>query len=191
MVLVRRLLFLVGYFLFFGPPRALDLQRSENAKGGELSGLPTWAVLGIEAMVRGGSLLVFAVSIEALLGSYWYSHFMLDLVMGVVILVGLGHMLAYYLIFSVFEKRLGRLTGRVYRFARNICYAFLPGLAVIDAMLLWQALRPLELIPVNSLGVGYWISTAVLLAIGLLEAAIVKRQPLGLDKTLSGSNAAS
>lgn len=184
MIDARRILFLLGYFLFFGPPRALDLQRNENAKEGELSGLPILLVVLAEALIRGGTLLLFAVSLELLLGSYWYSHFRFDLIMGVVILVGSGHIISYYLIFVMLANKLGDSACRIYRYARNFFYAFLPGLAVITSILLWHAFNPLLELSDQTLVTAYEVCTILLLIIGTIEASLVKRKPLGLDKAI-------
>lgn len=184
MQFVAQLLFLLGYVLFVGPPRAIDLQRKESRNGGELSGLPVWLVLVIEAIIRVGLLLVVSVLLEQMLGYYWYSQLRIDAVIGLLLLVGGAHMAIYYLMFVLLVHKIGLAAGRLYRVFRNLLYSALPGAPVLMIMYLWEGIQPGLSFTDEQRFTAYLFSALPFVLAGIVEAILVRRKPLGLDHNI-------
>jgi len=182
---LNRLLFLFGYVLFVGPPRALDIAVAERRKGGELSRVPVWGVVLVEGMLRCVLLLGIAVAFEQLISPYWYAWLEIDRSAFIMLIVGALHMMSYYLILHRFHKRLGARAFKLYRFMRNIGYALLPGLAVVTVGLLYDAQLVVSEFTLQQQYLVYSVVTAIMLVIGLLEAVLVSRNPQGLDSYLN------
>lgn len=181
---LNRLLFILGYILFVGPPRALDIAVSERRKGGELASVPVWGVLVVEGLLRLILLLIVAVSFEQLISSYWYSWLEIDRSAAVMLVVGSLHMLAYYLILHRFQRRIGSRAFRAYRLVRNLAYAFLPGLAVVTLALLYDSQQVIASVDLQLQASIYAGVTSVMLIAGIVEAVFVSRVPQGLDDYL-------
>lgn len=181
---LNRLLFILGYILFVGPPRALDIAVSERRKGGELAGVPVWGVVLVEGLLRLVMLLVVAVSFEQLISSYWYSWLEIDRSAAVMLVVGSVHMTVYYLILHRFHRRIGSRAFRLYRLLRNVAYAFLPGLAVVTLALLYDAQRVTPIFDMYRQLLIYGTVTVLMLVAGISEAVLVSRTPQGLDEYL-------
>lgn len=177
-------LFLLGYILLVGPPRALDLQVKERKSGGELADQPLVLVLVVELMLRSALLLLVAVLAEELMGKFYYDHFKLDLMMAIFIASGLVHAIFYYIFIGLLYPRIGRTALRLYRFGRNMAYAALPGLVTIIPPLIWQTKNQIPPFSGDLIEVIYFGTFAVMALAGTIEALILHRKPLGLDKSL-------
>lgn len=181
---LNRLLFVLGYILFVGPPRALDIAVSERNKGGELSRVPVWGVVLVEGMIRLVILLSAAVLLEQTITPYWYSWLEIDRSAAVVLVAGCLHMVVYYLLLHRFRARIGFKAFRIYRLLRNISYAFLPGLGAVTLGLLYDAQQSTPSFYSHLQLTVYVIVTATFLVVGISEALIVSRTPQGLDTYL-------
>lgn len=181
---LNRLLYILGYILFVGPPRALDLAVSERKRGGELARVPVWGVLLVEGLFRLVLLLSVAVFFEQLITPYWYSWLEIDRSAMIMLLIGSLHMISYYLLLHRFYKKLGSRTFRIYRLLRNIGYAFLPGLAAVTLALLYDAQQVTPVVDLQIQSMIYAGVTIVMLAAGIGEAILVSRTPQGLDSYL-------
>lgn len=181
---LNRLLYILGYILFVGPPRALDIAISERKRGGELAAVPVWGVLFLEGMLRLVLLLSVAVLFEQVIGSYWYSWLEIDRSAFVMLIAGSAHMVAYYLLLHRFRRSLGTRAFRVYRLVRNISYALLPGLAAVTLSLLYDAQRVTSVVDLQVQSFIYAGLTGLMLVLGVGEALLVSRVPKGLDSYL-------
>lgn len=179
-----RLLFILGYVLFVGPPRALDIAVSERRNGGELASIPVWGVLVVEGMLRIVLFLIVAVVVEQLITPYWYSWLEIDRSAGVILAIGLLHMTGYYLILHRMRRVLGVKAFRIYRLLRNIGYAFLPGLAAVTLGLLYDSQAAVQVFTEHRQLIVYGAVTSVMLIVGSAEALFVSRLPQGLDQYL-------
>lgn len=179
-----RLMFIPGYLLLISPPRAIDLRTKERAQDGELSRQPLIVVLGIEFLLRGAVLLVLAVGAEQLVGDRFYETYHFDYLGILLIVIGAFHTLIYYLFLGLFQPQLGQVGFRVYRLLRNLAYAFLPGIVALLPVLLWQNLKGVEPFSGTLPSQVYLSVTALMILAGIIEAAITKRRPLGLDENL-------
>jgi len=181
---INRILFVLGYLLFVGPPRAIDLAISERKKGGELAKLPVLAVLIVEALVRASTLLFAAVALEQIISVYWYSWLRIDRSALVMLIVGSIHMFSYYLFIYHYRKRLGQQGFRLYRLFRNLSYALLPGLVVVTLLLLVDGLRSTPWFSEELQLAVYAGVSLFMIGVGLIEFMIVSRVPQGLDTAL-------
>jgi len=177
---IKRILFVLGYITFVGPPRALEMSQSENRHAGELAGKPIWIALLAEAMLRGVTLVLLAVVAETVLGNFWYNWLHIDLMIGVIIMAGSGHMIAYYLFLLYPNSRAQAPRHRAYRLVRNLCYALLPGLPVAAGILLFDGLKPAPEASVQFIVSTYTAIYIFCLVLGLFEALRARRRPLGV-----------
>jgi len=177
--------YLLGYVLLITPPRAIDLTATERAHQGELSKQPLFIVMIIELFIRIALVLIVAVSIESLITKTTYETYILDVVFGMIVILGACHSLFYYLLLGYLRVSIGfKIAIRLYRLARNLCYAAIPGLIVVIPLLVWrwkQNQLPFEDGVVYEI---YLFTTLLMVMAGVVEALIMKRKPLGLDKTL-------
>ncbi|MCP4077414.1 MAG: hypothetical protein GY744_14680 [Gammaproteobacteria bacterium] len=173
---------LLGYVLLIVPPRAIDLTVSERARRGELAKQPLFIVMIVELLIRIALILLVAVSLESLLSNNLYESYMLDTVFGMIVCLGICHSFCYFLLLGYLHDSIGLKLGmRLYRLLRNLCYAAIPGLVAVVPLLLWkwnQAQMPFEDGLVYQV---YSITTLLMIIIGVVEALIMKRKPLGLD----------
>ncbi|TNG00659.1 MAG: hypothetical protein EP297_03450 [Gammaproteobacteria bacterium] len=180
--ILRNILFFVGYISLVGPPRAIELKAYADRKQDELAGKPLYIVMLVEFILRGGLILLLAVTIESLLGDQQYELYRLDIFLGALIVSGACHSCAYYLAFGVLRKK--RRSNRVYRFGRNFSYAVIPAFFSAGIVLAWQNFN--QKIPFEGglVEKAFIITWAVFLLAGLIEATIAKRQPTGLGDKL-------
>lgn len=178
------LLFVAGYVLFLGPPRAYEIAKKQRENDGELASQPLWVVLLVEAMFRGVVLVGLATVVESFLGKAWYSWLRIDQSVAVLLVAGLIHMLVYYLVFKSRQRRRKAALGRVYRLLRNLSYALTPGLALVTVVLAIDKLRATPELTDSDLHMTYAITTAIFLFIGIVEALFVKRRPAGLGSVV-------
>lgn len=178
------LLFVAGYILFLGPPRAYEIAKKQQENGGELASQPLWVVLIVEAMFRGVMLVGLATVVESFLGTAWYGWLRIDQSVAVLLLAGLIHMLVYYLVFKSRQRRRKAMLGRLYRLLRNLSYAMTPGLAVVTLALAVDRLQATPELTDNDLHMTYAITTAIFFLIGVVEALFVKRRPTGLGSVV-------
>ncbi|MCP3688098.1 MAG: hypothetical protein GY784_06765, partial [Gammaproteobacteria bacterium] len=172
--------------LLIAPPHAIDLTQSESANQGELAKQPLFIVLLTELLIRMALLLIIAVLSESLLSNTVYSTYMLDTVFTIFAGLGVCHSFAYFLLLGYLRTYIGsRPAMKLYRLLRNLCYAPIPGLLAVMPLLLWK--WELEQMPFDDGLVFqvYYLTTLLMIAAGLVEALVMKRKPLGLDKHLS------
>lgn len=174
------LLFFAGYILFLGPPRAHEIAQQQRANSGELASQPLCVVLLVEAMFRGVLLVGLATVVESFLGRGWYSWLRIDQSIAVLLVAGLIHMLVYYVVFKLRQRRRKAMLGRLYRLLRNMSYAMTPGLAVVTIFLAFDRLKATPELTERDLYTTYVVTTVIFLVIGMVEALLVKRRPAGL-----------
>lgn len=174
------LLFVAGYVLFLGPPRAFEIAEKQRVTNGELASQPLWVVLIVEAMLRGVLLVGLATAVESFLGKDWYSWLMIDQSVAVLLLAGLLHMLIYYVVFKSRKRRRKAMLGRIYRLFRNLSYAVTPGLAVVTLALTFDRFKATPDLTTSDLYAMYGATTSIFLLVGVAEALFVKRRPAGL-----------
>jgi len=178
-------LYLLGYVLLISPPRSIDLTFNERARRGELSKQPLFIVMMIEFLIRSALLLILAVSIESLMTKMVYETYKLDVVFSAMVLLGAFHALSYYLLLGLLRASIGLdLSIRLYRLFRNLCYAAIPGLFTVMPLLVWKWKQ--QQIPFEDglVFFVYLITTLVMAVLGIIEAMLMNRKPLGLDNHL-------
>lgn len=176
-------LFLMGYVLLIGPPRAVEISSHANAIGDELQGKPIWVVILTEFIFRSGIFLVVAASIESFLGDQLYEQYRLDLFLGSLIFAGLIHTFAYYASYCLIKSS-GHSLSRIYRLGRNFAYATVPAFLAAGLVVIWQDANDIELFSgdyLDQVFLGTWIIFVIL---GLFEALLMKRIPTGLGQIL-------
>jgi hypothetical protein len=176
------MLFILGYLLVVGPPRASNLHVMEREQAGELKNQPLLVVLIVEYLMRSVMLLLIFFGVESLVGKFIYETYLLDY-LGL-LLLGLGalHTFSYYLCFALLKQNTKGVRLRLYRLLRNLTYSWLPGVGLVGLLLLVEFLQEKE--PFTHLEMFmnvYLFSTAIVLLISMIEWALVKRHPLGLD----------
>jgi len=178
--------YILAYISFIAPPRANQILRYHKTHNGELKRLQVGSVLLIETTLRSMMLISIAVVLEWLLGKGLYETLLLDSALGVVLVGGVLHACAYYGFFlrSMFSEK---NSERLYRVVRNLCFALLPGLAI----LFFVNLYVLNFFAPNAVDLRLveWYSAISTFfgAIGIIEAFVVKRAPLGVDQEISGN----
>jgi len=177
MSFLKSILFLIGYCVFLGPPRAFEIQVSHRATQGELSGLPFWLILSVETLFRAIFLILCATVVENAIGSFWYAWLRIDFSLAILLCAGSVHALAYFYLFIERGRRRKRFVGLVYRLVRNLCYALTPGLVAATLMLLLDGQKPTPQLSQEGLMVVYGSVSALFLVLGIAEALIVKRRP--------------
>jgi hypothetical protein len=177
------LIYFFGYLLLITPPRSLDLTVSERAHKGELAKQPLFVVMLVEFSIRAALILIIAVSLESLMTKTIYETYMLDTVFSMIVGLGACHSFFYFLLLGYLRNQIGVETAmKLYRMLRNLCYAAIPGLVAVVPLLLWkwsQEQLPFEDGLVLRL---YYLTTLLMIVIGLIEALVMRRKPLGLDK---------
>ncbi len=181
-----KLFHLLGYLLLIAPPHAIDLTVSESARQGELAKQPLFIVMLAELLIRVAFILIMAAGIESLLSNAIYETYMLDTVFSMIVGLGVCHSLFYYIFPGYLRTYIGsRASMKIYRLLRNLCYAPIPGLVAVMPLLIWK--WKLEQMPFDDGLVFqvYYFTTLLMIAAGLIEALVMKRKPLGLDKNLN------
>ena len=174
------------YFLMVAPPRVFKIKARQLKTQGELANLPTYMIMIIELAVRFAIVLVIAASIEGLIGNTLYEINHIDMFFIAIMAIGSFHSVVFYLIFrlSVHGSHSASLT-QLYRFLRNMCYASLSGLIAVIPVLIWKwdhQLPPFD----DGLAIQLYSWTSIFfLFVGIVEAKIMKRMPLGTNM-LSG-----
>ena len=177
--------YILAYVSFIAPPRASQILRHHRVHHGELEKLPVGAVLLIETTLRSMMLIAIAVGLEWIIGKGLYEILLLDSALGVVLLGGVLHAFAYYvfLLRSMFGEK---YSERLYRLARNLCFALLPGLAILFLVNLY-VLYVFAASTIDVPLVELYLAIAVFFGVvGLIEACVVKRPPLGVDQQITG-----
>jgi len=181
-------LHLLGYVLLIAPPRAIDLTVAERTRQGELSKQPLSIVMLVELLIRVALLLILAVALESIMGEIFYETYRLDIVFSIVAGFGACHSFIYFFFLGYLRHSLGtQRSMRIYRLLRNFCYASLPGMIAVLPILVWKWKWEQEQFPFEDDLVFsvYCSTTFLMIAVGAVEALIMKRKPLGLDKHLN------
>jgi hypothetical protein len=181
--MVLNTLFLIGYVLLVGPPRAVEISNYANDAGDELRGKPIWVVILTEFVFRSGIFLIFAASIESLLGDQRYEQYQLDLFLGSLIFAGLIHTFSYYASYCLTYSS-GHSLSRVYRLGRNFAYAILPAFMAAVVVLTWQDINDIELFSGGYIERVFFVTWCSFVILGLFEALLMKRIPTGLGEIL-------
>lgn len=188
MTFVYALVYWIGYSLFLSAPRALEIKSKENRDKGELANQSLAVVVAIEGMLRSLFLLVWAVAVEYVIGDRWYELLNLDPQFGLIFTLGALHTAIYYLLASGTWPFGGSKGLRRYRYARNVIYAFLPGLAVCTILALLSGIRAVDVIPENELMGLYTGISVFMVLVGLCEAWFARRSPLGLGEAAQNNS---
>jgi hypothetical protein len=181
---LSRILFIVGYLSMVGPPRAVGIHSRAQANNGELAGKPLFLVVLIELMLRAGLLIVTAFAVTELVGREAYERYRGDMFLIGLVVSGCVHTLFYYVCFDLLHARLGQSVTRLYRVGRNLAYAVVPAFFTSGVALAWQEMNQRHLFSgdlVTNTFLGTWV---VMVLIGMIEALLVNRHPLGLDNVL-------
>ncbi len=176
-------LFLLGYVLLVGPPRAVEISSYAEDSGDELQGKPIWVVILAEFIFRSGLFLIIAASIEFLLGDQLYEQYRLDLFMGSLIFAGLIHTYSYYASYYLIDSSRHR-QSRIYRLGRNFAYAIVPAFMAAGLVVIWQDINDIELFSGDYLYQAFFATWSLFVFMGLFEALLMKRIPRGLGKIL-------
>ncbi len=116
-----------------------------------------------------------------------YETYRLDVVFSMIVILGACHSLFYYLLLGYLCIPIGLdMAMRIYRLMRNLCYAAIPGLVTVLPLLAWR--WRLEQPPFED-GVVfqvYLVTTLLMVVVGVIEALVMRRKPLGLDEHLRG-----
>jgi len=179
-VILRNILFIIGYISLIGPSRGIELKSHSEKKQDELDGQPLSVVILVEFILRGCLILLLAASIESLLGDQRYELYQLDMFLGALIVSGACHSFFYYLAFDVLKKK--KHANRIYRLGRNFSYAVIPAFLSVGIILAWQNLNQKILFEGDLIQKAFIITWALFLLAGLIEAMIAKRQPTGLGE---------
>jgi hypothetical protein len=179
------LFYTFGYLLLITPPRAIDLTVSQRTSSGELARQPLWVVMLIELLIRVALILLVAVGLESVFGDVAYETYRIDTLFIIIVMQGAFHSLFYYCLLGYLRDTIGlRLAMRIYRLMRNLCYAVIPGFLAVVPLLIWnwkQDHLPFEDGLVFQLYSG---ATLLMIVLGVIEAMVMKRKPLGLDRHL-------
>jgi hypothetical protein len=179
-------LYLLGYALLIAPPRSIDLTVSERTRQGELSKQPLSIVMLVELLIRVAFILFLAVGLESIMGEIFYETYRLDVVFSIVAGFGACHSFVYFLFLGYLRNSIGtKLSLKIYRFLRNLCYASLPGMLVVLPLLVWKWKQDQLPFEDNFVLKVYFITTCLMVAAGAIEALVMKRKPLGLDQYLN------
>ncbi|KXJ62264.1 MAG: hypothetical protein AXW14_00330 [Alteromonas sp. Nap_26] len=168
------------YLLMVAPPRALEIKHKEKKDDGELARVPTYLVVSLETTLRIASVLIIAACIELLMGNTLYELHRVDTFFVTLVVVGAVHSATYYLVFglSLTSATMTQLV-LLYRVVRNICYSLTVSFISVVPILIWNwdhGLSPFD----DGLALSSYLITAVcFLFIGLIEALLMKRMPLG------------
>ena len=175
----------LGYIFLIAPPRAIDITHAQRSKQGELARQPLYVVMLVELMIRIALMLVIAMGTELMLGDELYEIFRLDIAYTIVVLAGIAHSLSYLLLLGYLKSAIGAERAmRVYRLVRNLCYAAIPGLLIVIPWLIWKWNRGLPLFEDGLVFLTYSLITLFMATVGVIEAAVMTRKPLGLDRNL-------
>lgn len=175
------------YFFMVAPPRAFKIKARQVKTQGELANLPIYVIMTIELAVRFAIVLVMAACVEGLIGNTLYEINRIDVFFVVLMAVGTFHSLAFYLICSRVQWR-RTLRALFYRLIRNTCYAILSGFTTVVPVLIWKwdhQLPPFD----DGLAIQLYSGTvAFFLLLGVIEAKVMDRMPLGTHSINSTSS---
>lgn len=180
MTFIKNFLFVVGYCLFLGPPRAYEVQLSHVSKEGELAQQPLWVILGLETLLRALLVVIIFTLGELIIGADWYSFLRLDSSLTILLGAGVVHTVGYLYLYTTRDRKRKRLVGVFYRLLRNSSYALTPGLAVVTIWLLIDGTRATPRMSDDFVSIVYLSVTALVFIAGLIEALSIKRRPLGI-----------
>lgn len=172
----------LGYLSMVGPPRALHLHRRAHADGGELAGQPLLVVVIIEAMVRGGILLMTAVAIESMIGKGNFDIYRIDWLFGALLGAGVLHTTAYYFFVGRSDPGGAKTKRRLYRLCRNLAYSVVPGFGSSVVAIVWQHINQIDLFSGDVVELTYFMTFALAAVIGTIEALVANREPSGLNQ---------
>lgn len=174
-----------GYVLLITPPRAIDLTVTQRTQRGELARQPLFVVMLVELLIRIALILLVAVGLEWIAGDTVYETYRIDIMFSIIVILGACHSLFYFLLLGYLRKYIGlRLAMRVYRLIRNLCYALIPGFLVVVPLLLWKWKQDHLPFEDGLVFQVYFLTTLLMISVGVLEAMVMKRKPLGLDRHL-------
>ena len=177
-------LFILGYILLVGPPRAIAIRENADRYNDELQGKPVRVVMLFEFMLRAGIFLVIAASIESLLGDYLFERYQIDFFLLSLIIAGVIHTLTYYFGYCYLESQ-NPSVYRIYRLGRNFAYAIVPAFVAAGLVLIWQDFNHIELFSDDWVENTFIVTWSLFILMGLMEALLMKRIPTGLGKILS------
>jgi len=176
-----KILYVIGYPLLVGPPRAIHIKASAVDSGGELADKPLWLVIIAELIVRGGMFLVIGATIESTIGEAVFETYHFDMFLGALIVCGTTHTAGYAFCFVVLADRLER-AQRLYRLIRNMCYAVIPAFPVAAFLLIVQDVQRFRFEDPNIIQYAFALTWALFMIAGLIEGLSMKRKPRGMGE---------
>jgi len=189
MSFLSSLFFILGYVSLVGPPRAIDIHARAQESGGELAGQPLLLVVAAEYVLRGGMFMVMTFGLREIISDGLFERYKIFLFLGALVASGALHTVIYYICFgrrkskSKFKSK--AQLARVYRLGRNLSYSVLPGFLSAGVCVMWQELNQIKLFSGDLVYYAFFGTWGAVAVLGLLEAYIVHRRPMGLDSHLT------
>lgn len=172
---------LLAYVVLLGPPHALQIHADAQNKGGELDGLPVWMVFGAEFLMRASVFLMISWGLQEVLGNETFRRFQVFFLIGAVFASGFVHTTVYFYCFFIkWEIWPKSRLGRVYRMGRNLAYSVIPAFFTSGLMLGWQEYNQMPLFQGHLVETTFFIVWGGMAVLGVIEAILVKRKPLGI-----------
>jgi len=170
----------LAYVALVLPPRHASLLASHRESGGELASCSPFVAGVCELILRLGLLLVIATCLEATIGNLVYHQLKFDVYFGFLGGTGVLHFFFHYGFVSVNFG--GRFHFQIYRLLRNLLYASLVALPVIFVLSAHQLFEARDIYTDDFLLSIYFYITMGALLLGLFEAFVSRRVPVGLDQ---------
>jgi FlaA1/EpsC-like NDP-sugar epimerase len=178
---MRRLFVALGYVSMIGPPHAMRLHAEAQGTGDELDGAPLWLAVVAEFMVRSGIFLVASWILQVIVSNEDFRRFQVFNLLIAVYAAGAVHTLIHIYCFGLKHKKWTYASLlRIYRLGRNMVYSIVPALLAAGLVLLWQDYNQMELFEGDWVGLVFVGTWTVLLVLGLLEAFLFRRMPVGI-----------
>jgi hypothetical protein len=183
--MIRQLFVALGYVSMMGPPHAIRLHTEAQGSGEELDGVPLWVAVAAEFIVRSGIFLVASWVLQMAVSNEDFRRFQVFQLLIAVYGAGALHTLIHIYCFGLKYKTWPYIKlVRVYRLGRNLAYSIIPALFAAGLVLLWQEYNQIALFDgdwVTWVFGGTWTALAIL---GLLQAWLFKRMPLGIKEAI-------
>lgn len=184
---MKKIINFLAYLFMLGPPRALRLHAEAQEKGGELHGMPVWMVFTVEFLVRTGIFLVLSWGLQEALGNELFRRFKVYFLVFAVFGAGILHTTVYFFCFEVMWGVWSKVSlGRVYRIGRNLGYSVIPPFPAAGVVLAWQEYNHIPLFQGEWVQSTFFATWAAMLVLGMIEALMAKRKPLGIVLGRSG-----
>lgn len=177
---ISKLLYWLGYISLIGPSRAIEIKNKSAVAKGELADFPLFFVLVSETAVRAGLFLIIGRSIELLMSDSLFEMYHLDYFLGILMLAGCVHLIAYYVGLVVISPGNFNYGMKFYRLGRNLAYAVLPAIVTEIAVLLLQCYQQIELFSGTQAQFSFYFVYFLFVLIGVIEAFLMPGKAMNL-----------